>query len=261
MKLFEIYFSPTGGTKKVADILSRQWDCEKVEIDLSDLSVDFGDFKIEKEDICIAAGPVYGGRIPLMASANLKKLKGNGAKAVAVAVYGNRAYEDALLEMKNNMQEAGFFCEAGIAALAEHSIVRQFGAGRPDAEDEKQLVLFAEKIKEALNNEAVGMELHIPGNFPYKEYKIMPMVPETSESCKKCGLCAKKCPAGAISVENPQLTDKEQCISCMRCINLCPENARGLKAEMLGMLSEKLGKVCADRKENELFLKNSLIKD
>lgn len=254
MKLFKVYFSPTGGTKKVVDILSEQWDCEKVEIDLSDASINFRDYEMGREDICIAAGPVYGGRIPLMASTNLRKLKGNGASAVVVAVYGNRAYEDALLEMKNNMQDAGFSCAAGIAALAEHSIARQFGAGRPDAEDEKQLVLFAEKIKESLGSEDVGKELYIPGNNPYKEYKVMPMVPEVGETCIKCGKCAKLCPAGAISVENPLLTDKEKCISCMRCVAVCPEKARGLNPAMLGMLSEKLGKVCADRKENELFL-------
>lgn len=257
MKLFKLYFSPTGGTKKVVDILSEQWDCEKVEIDLSDTECNFGAFVIERDDICIAAGPVYGGRIPLMASANIRKLQGNGASAVVVAVYGNRAYEDALLEMKNNMQDAGFCCEAGVAAIAEHSIARQFGAGRPDEEDKKQLVDFAEKIKESLKCGHRESELYIPGNYPYKEYKIMPMAPEVNDSCIKCGLCAEKCPAGAISVENPLLTDKEQCISCMRCIAVCPEKARSLNPAMLGMLSEKLGKVCADRKENELFLKGS----
>lgn len=255
MKLYKVYFSPTGGTKKVADILSSPWECEKTEIDLSDSTLDFGKIVMEKDDICIAAGPVYGGRIPLMASENLRKLKGNGAKAVVVAVYGNRAYEDALLEMKDSVQEAGFSCEAGVAAIAEHSIARQFGAGRPDAEDEKQLTAFAEKIKEAITDKNEESELHIPGNHPYKEYKVMPMAPAVGDSCVKCGLCGEKCPAGAISRENPLLTDKARCISCMRCITVCPKNARTLPAEMLAALSEKLGKVCADRKENELFLK------
>lgn len=56
MKLFQIYFSPTGGTKKVVDILSENWDCEKVEIDLSDSAADFGGFEVAADDICIAAG-------------------------------------------------------------------------------------------------------------------------------------------------------------------------------------------------------------
>lgn len=254
MKLYKIYFSPTGGTKKVADILSAQWNCEKAEIDLSDPSVNFREISIDKDDICIAAAPVYGGRIPLMASGNLSKLKGNGAKAIVVAVYGNRAYEDALLEMKDDVEEAGFFCEAGIAALAEHSIARQFAAGRPDAEDEKLLTFFAEKIKEDLEKDCSEKELYIPGNYPYKEYKVMPMIPETDETCVKCGLCAEKCPAGAISVENPLFTDAKRCISCMRCIAVCPKNARSLKAGMLEKLSEKLDKVCVGRKECELWL-------
>ena len=40
MKLFEIYFSPTGGTKKVVKIISNSWNCEKTEIDLCDRAVD-----------------------------------------------------------------------------------------------------------------------------------------------------------------------------------------------------------------------------
>ena len=33
MKLNLIYFSPTGGTKKVLDIISEEWNCDKREID------------------------------------------------------------------------------------------------------------------------------------------------------------------------------------------------------------------------------------
>lgn len=259
MKLYEIYFSPTGGTKMVADILCSQWECEKVEVDLSDKNVDFAKVAIGKRDICIVAAPVYGGRVPLMASANLGKIKGNGAKAVAVAVYGNRAYEDALLEMKDDLCEVGFNCIAGIAAIAEHSIARQFAAGRPDEEDEKQLKLFAEVIQSSCEEHAEGAEgnLHIPGNYPYKEYKVLPTIPEVNEKCISCGLCAKVCPAGAIPLDNPMTTDKKRCISCMRCISVCPEDARELSPAVLAKLNEKLEKVCAGRKENELFCKDS----
>lgn len=189
-----------------------------------------------------------------MASANIRKLKGNGAKAIIAAIYGNRAFEDALLEMKDNMQEAGFSCVAGVAALAEHSIARQFAAGRPDADDKKQLTLFAEKIKKELVKECSEKDLYIPGNNPYKEYKVMPMMPQAGESCTKCGLCAKKCPTGAISKDDFKVTDPALCISCMRCVAVCPEKARTLNPAMLVGLTEKLGKVAADRKENELFL-------
>lgn len=253
MILYEIYFSPTGGTKQAADILSSQWDCEKVEIDLSNPRLDFQDYKIRKEDICIVAAPVYGGRIPLTASANLSRLKGNGAKAAAVAVYGNRAYEDALRELRDDLEDAGFCCRAGVAAIAEHSIARQFAAGRPDEEDRKQLGHFAEKIRSVFEEDDKEAVLQLPGNYPYKEYKVMPAVPEANDNCTLCGLCSELCPTGAISPVNLKTADPSRCISCMRCIAVCPEEARGLSSALQEKFSQKLSKVCAERRKNELF--------
>ncbi len=62
----------------------------------------------------------------------INKIKGNGAKAVAVVVYGNRDYDDTLLELKNVLEENGFVVGAMVAAIAEHSIARNLAAGRPD---------------------------------------------------------------------------------------------------------------------------------
>ena len=54
-----------------------------------------------------------------------------------VAVFGNRAYDDALLEMQDVASEIGFRVIAAVAAVAEHSIIRKYGKGRPDADDEQ----------------------------------------------------------------------------------------------------------------------------
>ena len=63
MKLYGIYFSPTGGTKKVLDILMNEW---KIDTELVDLTQP--QFKIKKvfdrNDICMIAIPSYGGRVP-----------------------------------------------------------------------------------------------------------------------------------------------------------------------------------------------------
>lgn len=254
MRVFQTYFSPTGGTKRVAELVAGEWDCEHTEIDLSDGSVDFSSCTVKKEDLCVAAVPVFGGRVPPLAVSNLHKLRGNGAKAIVIAVYGNRAYEDALLELKDTMASAGFLCIAGIAAIAEHSIVHQFGAGRPDEQDKAQLTEFAEKIKGVLQRKIQEGELCVPGNKPYKEYKIMPMAPQAGPECTECGICAEECPVGAISRDNPKATEEDKCISCMRCITVCPQEARSINAVMLETLTKKLEKVCSVRKENELFL-------
>lgn len=254
MKLFKIYFSPTGGTKKVADLISGQFDFETTEIDLSNNMEDFSKFTFSEKDLCIIAVPSFGGRVPMVAMSNIKKLKGNSSKIILVATYGNRAYEDVLLELKDILTTLGFFCIAAIASVTEHSIMHQFATGRPDLQDKEELIKFSGEIKEVLKHGKVTKDLYVPGNIPYKEYKVIPLVPEVRQECEKCGLCAIKCPVDAISKDNPMLVDKEKCISCMRCVAICPNKARSVDEESLLAISKKLEKACSERKMNELFL-------
>ena len=133
MKVYQISFSPTGGTKKVADILTNVLGSEMETVDLTNARGDFGSVALTKEDIAVIAMPSYGGRVPAPATERLAKVQGNGARAVLVCVYGNRAYEDTLVEMLDTAKQAGFTVIAAVAAIAEHSIARQFATGRPDA--------------------------------------------------------------------------------------------------------------------------------
>ena len=96
MKLYEICFSPTGGTKKAADMLAEEIGTEIQSVDLTDFSIDFSGISLEEDDIAVIAVPSYGGRVPGPAAERLSAIRGNGAKAVLVCVYGNRAYEDTL---------------------------------------------------------------------------------------------------------------------------------------------------------------------
>lgn len=261
MKLYEICFSPVGGTEKAADILAGEWNCEKVKIDLTDPHMDGSDWPIDPEDVCLAAVPSYGGRVPATAMERIEMLKGNGAMAVLVCVYGNRAYEDTLLELEDGLLKSGFSCVAAVAAVAEHSIMHQFGAGRPDGQDIEELKSFAAKIQEKLSAAAEGEKnggldrsVPVPGNRPYKEYHGVPFKPQPGRSCNRCGLCADRCPVQAISRENGFEADKERCISCMRCVAVCPQHARDLNKAVLFAASQKMKKACGSRKKNELFL-------
>ena len=190
----------------------------------------------------------------MAAMSNIKKLNGNGSKIILVATYGNRAYEDVLLELKDTLTTLGFFCIAAIASVTEHSTMHQFATGRPDLQDKEELIRFSSEIKEVLKHGEVTKDLYVPGNNPYKEYKVIPLVPQVRQECEKCGLCATKCPVDAISKDNPMLVDKEKCISCMRCVAICPNKARSVNEESLLAISKKLEKACSERKMNELFL-------
>ena len=141
-----------------------------------------------------------------------------------------------------------------VPAIAEHSIMHQFATGRPDPQDEKQLANFAASIHSKIKSETLPAHLKLPRNRPYREYNVGPMKPQTGKSCIQCGVCAKGCPVGAIPTDNPSKTNTEQCISCMRCIVVCPQKARSVNKILLTAASIKMKKTCSDYKQNELFL-------
>ena len=252
MSMYEICFSPTGGTKKAADILTKALQDEIQTVDLADSSVNFSDISLMESDVAVIAVPSYGGRVPETAVSRLLKIKGNGAKAVLLCVYGNRAYEDTLMELLDSAKEAGFRVAAAVCAIAEHSIARQIAAGRPYAKDQKTLQHFAEQIRAKLDADDPS-EPAVPGSRPYKK-SSGGMVPKPTKDCVACGLCAAKCPVQAIDKQNPAAVDSKACISCMRCVAVCPHSARKVNGVMLAAVHTMLKKVYSDRKECELFL-------
>lgn len=253
MKLYNIVFSPTGGTKKVSALLTDALDGEVALVDLTDSKQDFHTVSLTQEDVAVISVPSYGGRVPAVAVKRLCMAHGNGARAVLVCVYGNRAYEDTLVELEDATKQAGFQVIAAVAAIAEHSIARQFAAGRPDAQDAKQLYEFARQIQAKLSA-GDSTEPSVPGNRPYKKAGGAGMVPKPTKACTKCGVCAAECPVQAIDKENPKKVDEKACISCMRCISVCPHSARKVNPVMLSAASLMLKKVCSERKDCELFL-------
>lgn len=253
MNITELYFSPTGGTRKAADILTSALNGEVQTVDLCDSRADFHTVSLASDSLAVIAVPSYGGRVPATAIQRLSAVHGNGAAAILMVVYGNRAFEDTMVELEDAAKQAGFRIAAGVVAVAEHSIARQFAAGRPDSQDQAQLVAFAARIREKL---AAGSltEPAIPGNRPYKKAGGSGMVPKPTKDCVNCGLCAQSCPVQAIDPADPQKVDSHACISCMRCVSVCPHNARKLNPVMLAAVNTMLKKVCSTRKDNELFL-------
>lgn len=251
MSVYKVFFSPTGGTKKVADCLCRGFDGDIKEVDLS--LRELGEVNMTADDTAVVAVPSFSGRVPAFAVEALKKINSNGASAVSVVVYGNRDYDDTLIELQDVLLDLGFKCKAAVAAVAEHSIMHCYGTGRPDASDIAEFEEFSAKIKDAVADKS-KTSVEVPGNRPYKQAGKGGLKPFATDECVLCGECSAFCPVGAISADDPKSTDEEKCISCMRCISVCPQKARKVDDDLLAALTERLKDACSSKKENELFL-------
>lgn len=130
MQVKEIIFSPTGGTEKVANIISKNLSENITTIDFCNRNNNFQTTNIDRNDMVIIAMPSFGGRAPKIAIQRLKQINGNHAKCILVCVYGNRAYEDTLVEMEDAANDSNFKVIAAISAIAEHSIIHKYATGK-----------------------------------------------------------------------------------------------------------------------------------
>lgn len=250
MKFYNIFFSPTGGTKKVADIIINGTKQEAEVIDLIKEPDKIKKAQFKKDDVCLVGVPSYGGRIPSVITEMFRNVKADGTKAILAVVFGNRAIDDTLLELQDVLEASGFVCIAGMEAVAEHSLLHQFGTGRPDSQDEKELMGFAAKIMENIATQRAP-------EFPETDHIVIwcvPFKPTVNKKCTSCGLCAKECPTGAISLDDPKITDNDKCISCMHCVAVCPKKARNYSKFISFIAGRNMKKICSGRKENKLYL-------
>ena len=252
-----VFFSPSGGTHRTIKILASALPLPAQELDLTPFSKHKESRCFASDELVIFAVPVYAGRIVPLAAERLAHMKGSQTPAVCLAVYGNRAYEDALLELTDLVQKNGFVPFAAAAALAEHSIMHSVAHGRPDEKDAQKLMTFAQQVWQKLEQvpHADGLKLPpVPGNRPYKPFKAVGFVPAVSSACTRCGRCAARCPSGAISPACPDKTDKARCIFCMGCISVCPVQARHINKALLWAAEKAFALKFGERKEPEFFL-------
>ena len=255
MNVVKIVFSPTGGTQKVADALAEELakDGGSIsQIDLSDPAMEKADLCVDADALAVIAAPCFAGRVPALVLERLAKVASNGTKAVVTIVYGNRDFDDALLELKDSAVALGYTVVAAVAGIAEHSLAHQFAAGEPGPDQIAMLQSFAQQILEKAQNGVTG-DVEVPGNKPYKNPGAGKLVPQPTPACSACRACARVCPVGAIGALPRGMADENLCIGCMRCVKVCPAQTRGI-GERLNMLVTHLKPLCSERKNNELFI-------
>jgi ferredoxin/flavodoxin len=257
-----IYFSPTGTTRAVlASIAQGLGGPEVRHLDLTAPAAETRALPELGADLVLLGVPVYAGRVPETAVHRLRRLAGQGAPTLLVVVYGNRAFEDALLELSDIARERGFVPVAGGAFLGEHSYstpTRPIAAGRPDGADLARAQAFGQTVRaklEAAPDLVTMAPLQLPGNRPYRQgMSPSEVAPETqARLCTRCGDCARVCPVGAITVDEVVVTDGMACILCCACVKGCPTGARAMEDPGIRRAAHWLATETNARKEPETF--------
>lgn len=262
-KIKLIYFSPTGTTQKVVESIAQGVGVASIEhVNLTLPDGVHPASSSSAAELVIFGGPVYGGRLPVEAVRRFQQHKPGKALAVSVVVYGNRDFEDSLLELNDLAIELGCRPVAGGAFIGEHSYSTReapIANGRPDSLDVQKAMDFGMRIKEitaALPSLDAPIELNIPGRFPYEGgLRAMTFSPLTDEErCTLCGTCATVCPTAAIAVDGRVATAVERCIRCSACIKSCPAEARYWQDPMMKKITSWLTETCSARREPQVFL-------
>ena len=196
------------------------------------------------------------------------KVKGNGALAVPVSLFGNRNFDDGLIELRNVLEADGFHTVAGGAFVGEHSFSRTLGAGRPDAQDMALVEELAHKTAEKVKGleRAPEIPAYVAGCDPIRPYytprdrhgepikDFLKAKPVTdSDKCVKCGLCARLCPMAAID-PNDVSSVVGKCIKCCACVKKCPKGAKYFDHEGYLYHQHELEELYARRADSEIFI-------
>lgn len=265
-----IYFSPTGTTEKVASRLASSISnalslpCESYDFTLPTARTGFP--SLSCDDLVVFAVPTYAGRVPNVLLKYLETIAGNGALAVAAVTFGNRNFDNSLIELRDILENKGFHTIAACAVSCEHSFSYTLGQGRPDADDLQELGEFAAKVAALLAGGANAFApIEVPG-IPetyggyYKpqdrngvHIDIRKVTPKVSEKCTSCGLCAHVCPMG--SIDSSDVTKMNGiCIKCGACCKKCPASARYFDDEGYLYHKTELEEMYERRAANSFFI-------
>lgn len=265
-----VYFSATDTTKKIvkqiAGGLAGALQLSYQEVDFTLPQARTTPLEFSEGQLIVFGTPVYAGRVPNVLLKYLAQTAGNSALAIPVVVYGNRDYDDALIELRDLLEKSNLHTVAAAAFIGEHSFSKTLAAGRPDGADFAVADRFVRDVAEKVRAiSGIPEPVYVKGTpYPYRGYyqprdrkgtpvDIRKVKPLTNERCDGCKLCAAVCPMGSIDPGDVrQYTGI--CIKCGACIKKCPQQAKYYADEGYLYHQHELEEGLTRRAEPELFL-------
>ena len=261
---------PTGTTQKIIQALAATLSTHvdlytpSTEIDFTLPNARTSGVNFQASDLLIIGVPVYAGRVPNVLLKYLNDIVGNGAMAIPVVVYGNRQYDDALIELSDILKMNGFRVIAAAAFIGEHAFSYSLAKDRPDAPDMDRVQDFGSQIHGKICAGEIGKDVNINGNCPYRAYyrpldeagnpvDLRAVRPKTSSACTDCKSCVNVCPMGSIDSEDVRKFNSI-CIKCGACIKKCPVHAKYYDDENYLRHKQELEAEFCERREPEIFI-------
>lgn len=252
-RICTVTFSPCGNVSDVAQFLAQKLSTRlSLPVETYDFTLPrqrTRDFIFQATDLVLVGTPVYAGRVPNKIMPYIQDhFQGNGGIAIPLVAFGNRSYDNALIELCNLLEHNAFHTIAAAAVSTSHSFSDQIGHERPDFSDFELLRTFAAQICSKLSGPVDRFSsdrctaflfppVDVPGENPPTTYytplevdgkpaKFLKAVPKTHpDRCQQCGLCATKCPMGSIDEKDPAIITGI-CIKCQACVRSCPTHAK-----------------------------------
>lgn len=255
-----ISFSPCGhtldyGRQMVDAIRARLPKLLYIEQDITPFASQTKKLSFGPTDFAILCAPVFGGRLPGPAADRFAAITASGTPALLLVTYGNRAFDDALSELQMIAVASGFRPAGAAACIAQHTLVKDCAAGRPNRPDIESARNFAISVIDwlAANGAPQQRNLSATGSADLKPYQPVPLPQTVNDKCIMCGLCWTLCPTAAITHDAPAQVDSSACIACMGCVNICPTGARIPDQNFMATIQAKITPLCSGYKENEFF--------
>ena len=252
MSIYEITFSPTGGTGKAAHLLTGALGGPVTPVDLTDSRADFSDTALAPGDVAVIAVPSYAGRVPAVARERLSRIRGGGARAVLLCVYGNRAYEDTLAELEDLADRRG----SGWWPPWPPWRSTPSPAGLPPG---GRTVRTRPSCSSSPGASGTSWP---PGTAPAPPSRATgPTRPPAAGAWCPCppgrAPAAGRVPGSALcrpSTRRPR-AHRRGCVHLLHALRgRLPQSARQVDPQALSAVDAMLSKVCAGRKEGELYL-------